>query len=245
MANAVRYSFERVERKYFLSPEQYSFLFSRIESFVRPDDYGAYTLCNIYYDTDDWRLVRASVEKPAYKEKLRLRSYGAAAEAGPVFAELKKKCGGIVYKRRIGVRAAEAGPLLADPAALREHGQIGRELAWFQQFYRTGPKVFIAYDRTAFAGLEDPDLRITFDRNLRWRDDRLDLRLGDDGRPILPDDRILMEVKIADACPLWLSRPLSQAGIFPVSFSKYGACYQRHILRKEPEKDKKGGSLCA
>ena len=104
--------------------------------------------------------------------------------------------------------------------------------------YGAKPKVFIAYDRLAFAGIDDPELRITFDTNLRWRDTALDLRLGDYGAPITDPGMILMEIKLPGVCPLWLSQLLSRAEVFPTSFSKYGYCYQHHILPKE-------GRICA
>lgn len=206
--------------------------------YMKKDAYGAYTICNIYYDTEDWRLIRTSLEKPVYKEKLRVRSYGVPSGGDRVFVELKKKYDGVVYKRRVTMPAAQAAPFLDGALPEDAFGQIGREIAWFQRLYRARPRVFIAYDRLAFAGAEDPELRITFDTNLRWRDTQLDLRLGDHGAPIGDPDMILMEIKIPGVCPLWLSRLLSQAGVYPTSFSKYGACYQQHILNKE-------GRFCA
>ena len=121
--------------------------------------------------------------------------------------------------------------LTSDPCA----GQVGREIQQFQQFYRAEPKVFIAYDRTAFAGREDAELRVTFDRNIRWRTSELDLRCGDHGQQLLNDGRILMEIKIPGVCPVWLSRILSENQIFPTSFSKYGTCYRENILKNNRE----------
>ena len=202
---------------------------------MKKDAYGEYTICNIYYDTDDYRLIRASLEKPVYKEKLRVRSYGVPQEDGKVFVELKKKFDGVVYKRRITTGIQNMEPFLSGELPSENFGQIGREIRYFQSFYRTAPKVFIGYDRLAFVGIDDPRLRITFDTNLRWRDTDADLRLGDRGAPIaLPGGEVLMEVKIPGACPLWLSRLLSEAGAFPTSFSKYGACYSGSILRAGP-----------
>lgn len=120
---------------------------------------------------------------------------------------------------------------MSDPCA----GQVGREIQQFQQFYRAEPKVFIAYDRTAFAGTEDAGLRVTFDRNIRWRTTQLDLRDGDFGHQLLSDGRILMEIKIPGVCPMWLSRCLSENLIFPTSFSKYGTCYRENILKENKE----------
>ena len=151
-----------------------------------------------------------------------------------MFAELKKKYKGVVYKRRITVPAAEVQPLLAGQRSLADYGQIGREIAWFQQLYDTRPRVFIGYDRIAFAGVTDPELRITFDTNIRWRTTQLELGAGDHGAPLLPDDRVLLEVKLPGICPLWLAHALAKAGAVPVSFSKYGSCYCHHLLREQP-----------
>ena len=235
MAAQIKNCFERYEKKYRLTAEQQRLILEGMRPYMKKDAYGAYTICNIYYDTDDWRLIRASLEKPVYKEKLRVRSYGVPEENGRVFVELKKKYDGVVYKRRITTEAREAAPFLAG-AVPNGHGQIGQELLWFQQRYGAKPRVFIAYDR--LAGIDDSELRITFDTNLRWRDTALDLRLGDYGAPITDPGMILMEIKLPGVCPLWLSQLLSRAEVFPTSFSKYGYCYQHHILPKE-------GRICA
>lgn len=237
MANQIQSCFRRYEKKYRLTAAQQRFLLEGMAPYMKKDAYGAYTICNIYYDTEDWRLIRTSLEKPVYKEKLRVRSYGVPEENGRVFVELKKKYDGVVYKRRITTEAREAAPFLAG-AVPNGHGQIGQELLWFQQRYGAKPRVFIAYDRLAFAGIDDSELRITFDTNLRWRDTALDLRLGDYGAPITDPGMILMEIKLPGVCPLWLSQLLSHAEVFPTSFSKYGYCYQHHILPKE-------GRICA
>ena len=76
MTRPIQNCFERYEKKYFLSPEQQRQLLQAIGSHVKMDFYGRYTISNLYYDTPDWRLIRTSLEKPIYKEKLRVRSYG-------------------------------------------------------------------------------------------------------------------------------------------------------------------------
>ena len=215
----IQYSFRRYEKKYVLSPRQQEQLLQRIAPYMKEDVFGSYTICNIYYDTPDWRLIRASLEKPAYKEKLRVRSYGVPTETDRVFVELKKKFDGVVYKRRITTEVPQVEPLLCGSTEAK--CQIGREIQWF------------GYDRLAFAGQEDPQLRLTFDTNLRWRDTQLDLCMGDWGAPILQGEDILMELKLPEACPLWLTHALTEVGAFPTSFSKYGTCYKEHILKKE------------
>lgn len=245
MANSIQYSFERYEKKYFLTPSQQTVLIERINQHMKADKYGKYTICNIYYDTDDWKLIRASIEKPAYKEKLRVRSYGIPKTDGKVFIELKKKFSGVVYKRRMDTSADLVKPFLSGIDQHDLSGQIANEIKWFQDFHHSKPKIFIGYDRIAFAGIDDPNLRITFDTNMRWRDNALDLRLGDHGTPIIGSDKILMEIKIPGTCPLWLSRLLSEIRAFPTSFSKYGTCYRDHILTKKLEGNKKEGLLSA
>ncbi len=228
MARAVQYCFERYEKKYFLTPLQKEIFRQHIAPYVQPDAYGRYTICSLYYDTPDWRLIRASIEKPIYKEKLRVRSYGVPAKDGRVFAELKKKFDGIVYKRRIEQRADTVAAFLDGTVPART--QIEKEIFRFQQFYHTAPRVFIAYDREAYAG--ENGVRVTFDTGIRFRETTLSLTAGDHGTPLLTGDRILTEVKIPAACPLWLSHALSEAGATPVSFSKYGTFY-RQKLQKE------------
>lgn len=222
--------FERYEKKYCLTLTQQQFLLQGMRPYMKRDVYGQYTICNIYYDTEDWRLIRTSLEKPLYKEKLRVRSYGTPAPDGKVFVEIKKKYDGVVYKRRITAGADEVDFLLGGFCPAERLDQIGREIQWFQRRNRTRPKVFIGYDRLAFAGIDNPGLRITFDSNIRWRTTGLDLRCGDGGAPLAGYGDVLMEIKIPGTAPLWLSRLLSEAGAFPTSFSKYGACYRYHIL---------------
>lgn len=228
MARAVQYCFERYEKKYFLTPLQKEIFLQHIAPYVQPDAYGRYTICNLYYDTPDWRLIRASIEKPIYKEKLRVRSYGVPAKDGRVFAELKKKFDGIVYKRRIEQRADTVAAFLDGSVPAKT--QIEKEIFRFQQFYHTAPRVFIAYDREAYAG--ENGVRVTFDTGIRFRETALSLTAGDHGTPLLTGNRILTEVKIPAACPLWLSHALSEAGATPVSFSKYSTFY-RQKLQKE------------
>lgn len=233
----MQFSFERYEKKYLLTVQQQAFLLDGMRPHIQDDRYSSYTICNIYYDTADWRLIRASLEKPAYKEKLRARSYGVPDETDSVFVELKKKYDGVVYKRRITAELSEVAPFLDGMLPAERYGQIGRELAWFQSFYRTEPRVFIGYDRQAFVGIDDPSLRITFDTNLRWRTTDLSLSAGDHGAPITMVGDALLELKLPAACPLWLSRLLSEAGAFPVSFSKYGSWYQNDLPMGEKAKE--------
>lgn len=227
---SVQYSFKRYEKKFLLTPEQYDKVLPSLTERLKADKYGLHTICNIYYDTGNFDLIRNSVERPAYKEKFRLRSYGVPSDDSVIFAEIKKKFDGVVYKRRVDGIPSEILDFVSEGSPLERDKQIQREIQWFLQVNEPVPKVFIGYDRIAFSGREDRDLRVTFDRNIRWRTDRLDLRMGDDGESVLSEDRIVMEIKTPAAIPLWLVEKLSENEIYPASFSKYGACYQKHIL---------------
>lgn len=227
---SVQYSFKRYEKKFLLTPEQYEEILPALSERMKADKYGVHTICNIYYDTENYDLIRNSVERPAYKEKFRLRSYGVPDDRSVIFAEIKKKSDGVVYKRRVDGAPSEILDFVSEGSLLDKDKQIQREIQWFLQVNEPVPKVFIGYDRIAFCGREDKELRVTFDRNIRWRTDRLDLRMGDDGEPVTSDNRIVMEVKTPAAIPLWLVKMLSDNGIYPASFSKYGTCYQKHIL---------------
>lgn len=218
-------TFERVEKKYLLTPAQLDALAPMLHRHMQIDQYGRHTICNVYYDTPDYRLIRTSLQKPVYKEKLRLRSYGVPGPGDTVFVELKKKYRGVVYKRRTALELTAAERWLAGDGPAPE-GQIAREIEYFQSLYRTGPAVFLAYDRAAMFGRQDPDLRLTLDENIRWRTDALALSAGDRGSPLSVQGLYLMEVKLPGVMPLWLAHGLAQAGAAPVSFSKYGCCYR-------------------
>jgi len=232
MSDAIQSCFRRYEKKYLLNEKQYEAMKNGMAPYMEADKFSHYTICNIYYDTDDYRLIRASLEKPVYKEKLRVRSYGTVQNGDPVFVELKKKYDGVVYKRRVTMKATDAARWMRGGEPDKE-GQIQREIDWFMRAYRPSPKVFIAYDREAYAGVENSELRVTFDTALRWREEALDLRLGSGGQLLLPEDTVLMEIKIPGAAPLWLARLLSENAIFSTSFSKYGAYYQNVLLGKK------------
>lgn len=219
--------FKRYEKKYLLSRQQYEIFKEAIGDKVIPDEYEKYTICNIYFDTRDYELIRTSLGKPVYKEKLRLRSYGVPEEQDTVFVEMKKKFEGVVYKRRASLTLKEAEDYLYRGIHPGKDTQILRELDYFLEHYRLYPAVFLAYDRIAYAGREDPELRVTFDTNIRCRESNLHLDSGSWGTNILPRDQMLMEVKIPGVMPMWMSRLLSELEIYPTSYSKYGTYYQK------------------
>ena len=232
----VRNIFCRYEKKYLTNGEAIDAFFDRISPYISPDPYGETRICNCYYDTPDHLLIRRSLDKPHYKEKLRLRCYGVPTEESIAFAELKKKYDGVVYKRRIILPYREATAFLNGEdcgEADTPDSQIAREIRWMFRLYDgLAPAMALHYRRNAFYASDDPDLRITVDDDIRFRTYDLDLRAGESGELLLPPDARLLELKIAGAMPLWLSSALDSCRIFPSSFSKYGAAYL-HLLREK------------
>ncbi|MDD3334093.1 MAG: polyphosphate polymerase domain-containing protein [Eubacteriales bacterium] len=224
-------NFQRIEKKYLLRDDQLEAFLPRMAEYMEADSYGESTICNLYLDTADDLLVRRSLEKPKYKEKMRLRSYGVPEDDGVVFLEIKKKSGGVVYKRRIALTAAQAMAYLTERQPLPRHDQISREIDYMVRRYGLYPKLYLAYDRIAYREIlpGENGVRITIDHHIRSRESDIDLLLGDAGKLLLPKDISLMEIKIAGAYPLWLANALSEALIFPTSFSKYGRVYQEKI----------------
>ena len=161
--------FKRYEKKYMLTKEQYEKFRETADNYMKVDEYGLSTICNIYYDTDAYDLIRNSIEKPVYKEKIRLRSYGVPTDKSTVFLELKKKYKGIVYKRREAMTLTEAYQCVENLDMGERKDQISQEIDYFLKMYRPVPKVFLAYDRIAMFGIEDHAFRITFDFNIRSR----------------------------------------------------------------------------
>lgn len=239
--------FKRKEIKYLLSSEERNALLPILEAHMEPDAFAHSSISNLYYDTPDFRMVRRSLEKPMYKEKLRLRSYGTPENTSTVFPEIKKKAMGIVYKRRISLPYQEAVSFLSGQQIASTDTcdgttqqiastdtcdgttrKILHELDWMLASYENlSSRVFLSYERDSYKGISDPSLRLTLDQDILFRTDRLDLREGAFGEAILLPDQTLMEVKISNAAPLWLAQALSEIGIFPVSFSKYGRAYER------------------
>ena len=216
---------KRYELKYLLSPEQTDFLRRRLEGHMEADRFGLTTIASLYFDTPENLLVRRSIEKPEYKEKIRLRSYGRATESSPVYLELKRKADGIVYKRRVQSTLPRVREFFAGDDTLGG-GQIGRELAAFREMYRDlRPACLILYDRVAYFEPEG-SLRLTIDAAPRYRTDRLTLTDTMDGLPLLPLGWTILELKVQDAMPLWMAEILSEGKIYKSSFSKYGEAYR-------------------
>ena len=228
--------FQRTEKKYRLDAKQYEAVLAGLPEHMHVDNYGSTTICSVYYDDQCDRMIRASIQRPVYKEKLRVRSYGIPGQDSIVYIELKKKFKGVVYKRRAGMTLREAEAFLAGGQPPGEPTQIIREITWVRDFYKPSPRAFIAYDRIALVSESEPQLRITFDSDIRARSGNLSLSAGDHGVRLLPEGERIMEIKAPGAMPLWLCSLLGDLNIYPTRFSKYGTYYLRLAAQNRSEK---------
>ncbi len=231
--------FNRYEKKFMMGGETYEKVQNVLSKYMELDEYNKthdfYTITNIYYDTPDNHLIRDSISKPKYKEKLRLRGYGVPSLEDKVYLEIKKKVNGLVNKRRTKLTLREAYEF-ADTGEKPEfkkymNKQVLNEIEYFLQIYDLEPKLYLAYDRKAYFGVNNRDLRITFDTNIRSRRNDLRLEYGDYGEKLLDDDIWLMEVKAEKSIPIWLSKMLSEFKLYKTSFSKYGTEYKSMIKK--------------
>lgn len=219
--------FSRNEKKYLLNAGQYENMMRAVKNRIMPEQYHKYTICNIYYDTNSYGLIANSMQKPKYKEKLRMRSYGVPGADSDVYVELKKKVYGTVFKRREQLPLLLAERYLSGSKAPAGQSQILREIDYFLGQNAVEPKLYLAYDREAYLGVDDSSLRITFDTGIRSRDYDLSLASGDYGEPLYDGAYHLLEIKTGPAMPVWLTRVLAENKVYPVSFSKYGKIYEK------------------
>lgn len=226
--------FKRKEKKYRLTKEQKEALMSRISNKLVPDKYGKKTICSLYLDTPDYLLIRNSIDAVSYKEKLRIRSYGAPNGKEKLFFEIKKKYKGVVYKRRVSLWREEVFDYIESGVPPIDT-QIMREIDYLMKLYRQPrPDVCILCEREAYLAAEDPNVRLTFDENLRYRMGFPDENNISEGTPITEENEYILEIKTPGAMPLWLANTLSELKIYPQSFSKYAHAYY-DIINKSKE----------
>ena len=222
---ATQMTFKRYETKYIMTILQKEELISVMKEYMEADCYGKSSILSLYLDTSNFLLVRRSIEKPQYKEKLRVRSYGIADADTVIYLELKKKFNSIVYKRREDMREKQFEQYLATKVPCK-NTQIMRELDYAMKRYdNLVPSILISYEREAFFGKNDSEFRMTFDENILWRDYDLSLCSSIYGEPALMPGKVLLEVKTTGAIPLWLVNFFSLHNIRSTSFSKYGTAY--------------------
>ena len=228
--------FERYEMKYRMTRWQRRAVLAAMLPYMKLDNYGHTTIRNIYFDTDSYRLVRNSIVKPVYKEKLRIRSYKQVSAQDKVFIELKKKYNDIVYKRRESLSQLETLEWIVRETPFPKATQIGNEIDYFFEHSESlKPKVFLSYEREAFYALDGSDFRVTFDENILARQEELSLSREVWGEPLMDENNVLMEIKTSGGIPLWMTRVLTQEKLYKTSFSKYGTAYEKLICGGQQE----------
>ena len=247
-------SFKRYEKKFLITENQYNKLIPKLLDFMNPDKYcqnnNTYSIYNIYYDTKNNDVIRHSISKPYYKEKLRLRSYKIpTSKDDKVFLELKKKINGIVSKRRLSLTLGEAYEYLyyGKKPQVKDYidNQVLKEIDYYLSKTKIYPAVFIGYERNAFFDKDNPDFRVTFDSKVLTRRNHLFLEDGNFGEDVVGTGKYLMEVKILGAIPLWFTKILSELEIYPTHFSKYGNEYMNYCLNlKENNNIGVGVKIC-
>lgn len=230
--------FNRHEIKYLLTEDLLNKIKPELEQYMEVDAHSRngdfYTICNVYYDTPSHDIIKKSIDKPSYKEKLRLRSYGVVKPGDKVYLEIKKKYNGFVNKRRTSLQLSEAYEYISTQVKPEYkaymNSQVLSEIDYLLHRYPLQPMLFLSYDRNALYGKDDPNFRVTFDTNIRTRREKVGLEIGMDGELLLPQGQWIMEAKAECAVPLWFSKLLSSYQLYPTSFSKYGTEYKRTIL---------------
>jgi len=219
-------TFRRYEKKYLLDFDQYQLLLNKLKDYVKQDKFFESNIQSIYYDTDKFQLIRRSIEKPEYKEKLRIRSYDEASDDEMVFVELKKKLDGIVYKRRTKAKCID---VIKDIYNCEfKDKQVGKEIIYALNYYdKLRPAVYIGCKRTSYVSNDDENLRITFDEDVRYRMKKLSLKRSIEDKPVT--DKVIMELKVKDAMPLWLTDILNDVKAYPRGFSKVGTAFLKEI----------------
>lgn len=237
--------FNRYENKYLFDNASYHKLYNDLLEYMELDEYNKqhefYSITNLYFDTAHDSLIRSSLAKPKYKEKLRLRAYGIPNQDTKVYLEIKKKVFGLVNKRRTSLKLNEAYDFVATgiEPEFKDYmnKQVIEEIKYFLTRYDLQPKVYLSYDRKALFCKNNRDLRITFDTNIRSRRYDLKMEHGTHGEPLLEPGQWLMEVKAEKTIPVWLAKMLSEHQMYRTSFSKYGNEYKKMLRNSKTERE--------
>ncbi|MBS4208017.1 polyphosphate polymerase domain-containing protein [Bacillus sp. FJAT-50079] len=232
--------FRRREQKYLITLDQYTELVKQLLPHMRPDRYGAdgkYTVTSLYFESPDKKIYFETKNKYKFRQKLRLRIYDDTDINGTAFFEVKQKHKKVVNKRRLRMPLAEAYDYLFEKPRMSldeydtSNTQVLREIDHFKQLYELSPEMVVSYDRHALHHLDDPDLRITFDLNLRCRNNDLAIEHGPFGKNFIDPNLVVLEVKVSDSVPLWLTRILQDLQCEQRSASKF--CTSLELLKSE------------
>lgn len=216
----------RKEEKFLLTEDKYQKLLNKIKTYIQPDIYYQEKICSVYFDNENNDLITHSIDKPLYKEKIRLRSYNVPKEDDTVFLEMKKKYNGLSNKRRVVLTLKEANDYIYHGIMPKTNPQIMNEIDYVFRYYQLKPKISITYDREAFVSKEDETFRITFDSQIKSSITNVTLNELKDEESVLKNQYI-MEIKTLKGLPIWLNQALNELKVYPISYSKYGEIYKK------------------
>ncbi|SHG58856.1 polyphosphate polymerase domain-containing protein [Ornithinibacillus halophilus] len=228
--------FSRREQKYLITRAQYQSLIDRMAPYMRYDKFGKegkYTVTSLYFDNQQHAIYFETKNKLKFRQKLRLRIYDETDINGVAFFEVKQKHKNVVNKRRTAIPLIDAYRYINKPTDNLEkeyeasNYQILKEIHHFRKFYQLEPEMVVSYDRHAFHCITDPDLRITFDLNLRCRNEDLNIEYGPHGENFIDPDLVVLEVKVTNSVPLWLARILQDLQCEQRSASKFCTSLER------------------
>lgn len=232
--------FSRYELKYLIPFHLYEELSQILKTRMVYDKYGdsegKYNIISLYFDSADKKIYYETRNKRKYRQKLRLRIYNKATLEDNAYFEVKKKYKNRVNKRRTSIKLEHAYQYIDNLLGKHDeisvsNQQIFGEIDSFRTLYNLVPENIVSYDRQAFVGVDDPDLRVTFDYNLRCRKDDLHIEHGPHGTHFVDPNMVVLEVKVDYSVPLWLSRILSELGCRKGSVSKF--CTSVDLLEEE------------
>ncbi|WP_096190312.1 polyphosphate polymerase domain-containing protein [Evansella halocellulosilytica] len=232
--------FSRYEIKYLIPFDTYEKLAELLEKRMVFDKYGnsegKYNIISLYFDSPDKKIYYETRNKNRFRQKLRLRIYNSATVHDQAFFEIKKKYKKRVNKRRTSIKLRDAYAYIYDQVKTDQkidvsNEQIFHEIDSFRSLYNLKPENIVSYDRQAFVGVADADLRITFDYNLKCRNEDLRIENGPEGTHFVDPNLVVLEVKVNHSVPLWLSKLLSELNCPKKSVSKF--CTSADLLEDE------------
>lgn len=224
--------FDRFELKYLVPSRVAEGFKQALRARLMPDDHGdscgCYYISSLYYDSPDFRCYWEKVNGIRFRRKLRIRYYeasGPLTEGTPVFVEIKQRVNRVTQKRRVLLPYCEALLLCNErqrPLHEPRDAAVVDEIIGLLWQYDLRPASIVRYARQALVGTEyDVGLRVTLDRDLSYRTGHLHLHEQQSGRQLFPPEWTVVEIKVNERIPYWLSEMIAVYNLNLVRFSKY------------------------
>lgn len=231
MSKPLQTQFKRIETKFIITQELFDQLQEQFAPYMEADAYAYSSITNIYFDNPDFQMIQDATNKLNGREKIRMRTYASQPDAqSEAFLEIKKKENEVGYKYRVTstaekvlnfVQTGQMDEPLADQNVSREMNIL------LERYGQIQPKMHIAYSRYSMKGINDDQIRITFDSNLRFRHQDVHLGTSALDQSLVEAGEMIMEIKVPGDYPDWLAEILDGHGLVNQSFSKYGVAYKK------------------